>query len=223
MSEQLGKVERPFAAEYQEQRKLFFVPLVFMPKESQEDLFQLVNRYWDQVDAHIRNLETKLGQVARVYHELVTESGAEGVKAMDTLNSGSSWLAKSRLEKGANLHSIEEAEMLAEIADWSRCLAVGLQSQKAFDQVLGFHTEVQKKRYELIARRLDETLGKGESGILIMREGHGVQFAADIQVFYVSPPALDELRRWLRSRPPEKDPGEEPKAPGEGGMGEGKP
>jgi len=33
-----------------------------------------------------------------------------------------------------------------------------------------------------------------------MREGHQVNFPPDIQLFYVAPPALDELKRWLRER-----------------------
>ena len=30
-------------------------------------------------------------------------------------------------------------------------------------------------------------------------ERHQVQFPQDIEVFYVSPPALDEFRRWLQN------------------------
>ena len=33
-----------------------------------------------------------------------------------------------------------------------------------------------------------------------MRENHQVQFSEDIQIIYVSPPALDEIKRWLRER-----------------------
>jgi hypothetical protein len=33
-----------------------------------------------------------------------------------------------------------------------------------------------------------------------MRENHEVQFPPDIQVFYIAPPALDEMKRWLRER-----------------------
>ena len=33
-----------------------------------------------------------------------------------------------------------------------------------------------------------------------MREGHHLQFPADIQVFYVAPPSLDALQRALRQR-----------------------
>ena len=51
-----------------------------------------------------------------------------------------------------------------------------------------------------MARKLDETLQSDEIGILFMRENHQVQFPSDIQVFYVAPPALDEIKRWLRER-----------------------
>jgi hypothetical protein len=82
--------------------------------------------------------------------------------------------------------------------DWGRCLAIGLSSEKAFTTVYNSYLEAQKKRNELISRRIAETLKEDETGILFMREGHQIQFPSDIQIFYVSPPALDELRRWLR-------------------------
>ena len=56
----------------------------------------------------------------------------------------------------------------------------------------------QKRRNEHIAKKIDETLKSNEIGILLMREGHQVQFASDIQVFYVAPPGLDEIRRWFQ-------------------------
>jgi guanylate kinase len=42
-----------------------------------------------------------------------------------------------------------------------------------------------------------------------MRENHQVQIAPDIQVFYIAPPALDEIKRWIRER--EQKAGEEEK------------
>ena len=51
-----------------------------------------------------------------------------------------------------------------------------------------------------MARQIDETLKSDEIGILLMREGHQVQFPVDIQVFYVAPPGLDEIKRWVRER-----------------------
>ncbi len=82
----------------------------------------------------------------------------------------------------------------------------GLQNQKVFTQIYQSFTEASKKRNEYIIRQLDETLKADETGILFMREGHQLQFPPDIQVFYVAPPALDEINRWLRdhqAKPPE--------------------
>jgi hypothetical protein len=96
--------------------------------------------------------------------------------------------------------------------DWMKCLAVGLQNQQVFDKVYNLYIEAQKKRNEHIAKVIDDTLKESEVGILLMREGHQVQFPADIEVFYVSPPGLDEVKRWLRTKEIEaqKEAGKEP-------------
>jgi hypothetical protein len=148
----------------------------------------------------VTNLEVKLGSVTKVYHELVPVGGEDGTKAIEELNKGSYQITKARLGKGAELQPIEDGELLIEFMDWSRCLAVGLQSQKSISTVYEFYLEAQKKRNEYMARQIDETLKSDEIGILLMREGHQVQFPVDIQVFYVAPPGLDEIKRWARER-----------------------
>ena len=37
MSEQLGRIEKPLVEEHKEGRKLFFIPLIFAPKEPPAD------------------------------------------------------------------------------------------------------------------------------------------------------------------------------------------
>jgi hypothetical protein len=199
-SEELGRIEKPSVSDFEGGRKLFFVPLVLLPPGSEDDLKTIVDRYWEQADSHVANLEAKLGQVVKVYHELVTVVGDEGVKAIEELDVGSYQIIKSRTDGGAELQPVEDAQLLWEFMDWNRCLAVGLQSQKAFTLVYESYTDAHKKRNEHIAQQLDETLQEGEIGILLMREGHQVQFPSSIQVFYVAPPALDEMKRWIRSR-----------------------
>ena len=94
----------------------------------------------------------------------------------------------------------EESEMLTEFMDWNKCLATGLQNQKVFVQIYRSFADASKKRNEYCATQIDETLKPDEIGILLMRAGHQIQFPSDIQIFYVSPPALDELDRWFRDR-----------------------
>ena len=200
MSEQLGKIEKPAVSDFKKGRKLYFVPLIYRARESPDDYLEKFNRYWHQVEDRMSTLELKLGKVARIYHELIATSGEEGIKAVKELNEKSYEVIKSRLDKGAQLEAVEERELLTELMDWSRCLAIGLKSQKVFSTVYQTFTEVSKKRNEHITRQIDETLKADEIGLLIMREGHEVQFPADIQVFYIAPPALDEIQRWLRDR-----------------------
>ena len=186
------------------------MPLIYCGGESPAEYLEKFNRYWNQVEDKVGTLEMKLGKVAKIYHELVPAGGEEGIKAIKEINDKSCEIIKNRLDKGAQLEAAEEAELLTELMDWSRCLAIGLQSQKALTTVYQSFTEISKRRNEYIARKIDETLKADEIGVLFMREGHEVQFPEDIQVFYIAPPALDEIRRWLRDR--EVKPPSEPKA-----------
>ena len=212
MSQELGKIEKPSVEEYKAARKLFFVPLIFTPRDIQGELFEKVFRYWDQVEVQLTSLEVKLGIAKKVYHELVPVGGEEESKIIEELNSTSYGIVKARLDKGAELEPLEDADLLTESLDWTRCLAVGLQNQKVFDKVYESYIQAQKKRNEHIAKMINDTLKESEVGILLMREGHQVQFPADIEVFYVSPPGLDEIKRWLRTKEveAEKEAGEGP-------------
>ena len=206
MTEQLGKIEKPLAEQYRAGRKLLFVPLIFTPREPQADFTELVNRYWEQVETQVSKLETTLNEVHKVYHELIPVGGKPGLKAIKELNSGSYQITNSRLKKKAKLQPIEDGELLAEFMDWSKCLVIGLQSPGVFTRVYEAYAEAQKKRNSHIAKQIDETLKGNETGILMMREGHQVQFPSDIRVFYVAPPSLDEIKRWLRAREAEIQP-----------------
>jgi hypothetical protein len=109
-------------------------------------------------------------------------------------------VVKSRVDKGAELHAMEDGDLLTELMDWTRCLAMGLQNERVLNTVYESFVQVQRKRNEHIAQQIDETLKGGEAAVLLMREGHQVQFPTGIKVFYVAPPALDEMKRWLRER-----------------------
>jgi len=200
MSEELGRIERLSVDSYKSGRKLLFVPLVFAPREPQPDLAERINRYWEQVQAQIANLEARLGSVTKIYHELVPVGGEDGTRVIEELNEGSHKVTKAWLEKGAELQPFEDSELLAEFMDWSKCLSAGLQSQAVATRIYEFYVEAHKKRNEHLAKHIDETLKDDEIGVLLMREGHQVQFPSTIQVFYVAPPSLDELKRWLRER-----------------------
>ena len=210
MAEELGKIEKPSTADYKKGRKLYFIPLIYGSKESPTGYLGKFDKYWKQAEDQVCDLELKLGTVSRIYHELIPTSGEEGLKVLKDLNEKSHQMVHSRVQKGSQLEATEDAKLLTEFMDWSRCLAVGLQNQKVLTKVYEAYTEVGKKRNEFIAKHIDDTLKGEEIGIMFMREGHQVQFPSDVEVFYVAPPALDEINRWLRDsqiQPPKKHKG----------------
>jgi len=200
MAEELGKIEKPAVADYKKGRKLYFVPLIYGAQESPAEYVKKFDQYWKQVEDQIGDLELKLGKTSKIYHELIPSGGEEGLKALKDLNEKSHEAVQSRVKKGAQLEATEDAELLTEFMDWSRCLAMGLQNPKVFNTVYEAYTEASKKRNEFISKHIDETLKADEIGILFMKEGHQVQFPPEIEVFNVAPPMLDEINRWLRDR-----------------------
>ena len=200
MSQELGKIEKPSVDEFKKGRKLYFIPLIYSGKEVPSEYLEKLDKYWKQVENQVCDLELKLGPVNKVYHELIPASGEDGANAIKDLNNGSYQIAKNRLDKGAQLEATEDGELLTEFMDWSRCLVIGLQNHKVLTKVYEFFSEAGSRRNEYIAQHIDETLKRDETGILLMREGHQVQFPSDIEIFYVAPPALDEIKRWLRNR-----------------------
>ena len=200
MAEQLGKIEKPEAQHFKEKRKLYLVPLIFSSEEAPAEYVEKFNLYWEQVSQHVASLESKMGKVSHVYHESITAAGEDGLKVVEKLNPSCHQLARDKCQNGAVFEATEGKDLAEESMDWERCLLMGFISQKVAKMVSDFYVEALRKRYEHITRKIDETLKGNEVGILIIREGHMLQFPQDIEVFSVSPPELDKIHRWQRDR-----------------------
>ena len=206
MSQELGKIEKPEAASFKQGRKLLIIPLIYSYKDAPSEYNEIYELYWTQVAEHVVNLEAKIGTVSRVYHESISLGGDDGLKIMEKLNPKSCQISKQKCQDGAKLEVIEDKELAEETIDWERCLFIGFLSDKVARKVSEFYIEASRKRYEHISKKIDETLKPDEIAILFIREGHLVQFPQDIEVFSVAPPALDEIRRWLRDRTSAEEP-----------------
>jgi len=206
MAQELGKVNKPEAGSFKQGRRLLLVPLIYSYKDSPSEYTEKYELYWKQAVGHIANLEAKIGTVSRVYHESISLGGDDGLKIMEGLNPKSCQIAKQKCQDGATLEVIENKELAEETIDWERCLFIGFLSDKVARKVSESYIEASRKRYEHISKRIDETLKANEIGILFIREGNLVQFPEDVEVFSVSPPALDEIHRWLRDRTSAKEP-----------------
>jgi hypothetical protein len=200
MSTEIGKIEKPEAEPFRGERRLYLVPLVFAPDKPPADYTDMYERYWKGVEQHVSHLENRIGSIAHIYHESIPWEGDDGLKALEQVSPKSFAVAKRRVEAGGHFEALEDAELLAETSDWQRCLMIGLQSRKAGDQVWSAYDEASRKRYEHMIERIEATLKPGEAGLLFVGERHRLQFPPDVRVFYVAPPALDEIDRWLRDR-----------------------
>jgi hypothetical protein len=200
MAEQLGKIEKPEAQEFASKRKLYIVPLVFSGKDAPEDYVAKYKSYWQQVSEHVANLEDKLGKVGHIYHESVFQAGREGLEAMQKLNADSGRVAEEKSQSGALIEAVEDKALAEESIDWERFILIGFLSQKVAQRVSELYIEALRRRYEHIAKQIDETLEAGQAGLLFIREGHMVQFPGGVEVFGVAPPALDEIHRWQREQ-----------------------
>jgi hypothetical protein len=208
MSQELGKVEKPEASNFNDSRKILQVPLIYTGKNSPADYLDLYEKYWQQVNGMVVKLEGKLGQVTLIYHETVDVDGEEGLKMIEGLNPKSHGMVNDRCKESGSLKCIEVSELLEEVMDWERCIMVGLISEKVAKQVYEAYGEASRKRYQFISKTIDETLKPGDVALLFIREGHLVQFPQDIEVFMVAPPALDEIHRWARDRAAKREQGQ---------------
>ena len=174
--------------------------LVFWHDSAPQEYKDRCAKYWRQVGEQLLNLESKAGAVKHVYHEAIHETGEAGLALVKKFNPSSHDLVAARCADGATLEALEDRELAAEVSDWERFLMMGYSSSKVGDLVRDLYAEAVKRSNEHVVKVMDSTLGAGEAGLLLIGEGHRLQFPSDIEVFSVVPPALDELHRWLRDQ-----------------------
>jgi len=197
LSEVLGKIEKPAIDEFKCKRKLYLVPIVFTNKNLSQEYLDKVISYWQQVGEQMDNLEEKIGKIKKVYHESISRDSKDNLTIIEKINEKGYPLIKGKLDQGAELQVTEDPELFLQNLDWANCLKV-VMNRIVFEKVLDFYKETVAKRFACIAENINKTLKDDETGVLFISEGHSVQFPPDIKIFYVSPPALDDIHRWLR-------------------------
>ena len=202
MAEELTRITRPAADNYQGKRKLLLVPLIQLPVPPDAippEGAAIIARYWEQVDVQVRAVQNALGSVTRIYHENLPQGGADGLGYLEASGQGSHSLVKSLADADAILETTEAMDILAETLDLQRCLMQPLMSQAVAARLQEWLADANRRRNDFIADAINSTLPEDETGLLLINERHQVQFPADLEVIYVAPPALDEFRRWLQN------------------------
>ena len=199
MAEELGRIQRPPASQYDGRRKLLLVPLIYGPQADDPVGAKALQNYWDQMQTQVEALEAALGGLQHIYHESLTVGGDEGLEQLGAADQRSHSFITGKTQSGAVLEATEDMDVLLETLDLQRCMMIPLASANVGSRLQEWHADSNRQRYEHIANQIDSTLGENETGLLLISERHQVQFPSDIEVFYVSPPALDEYRRWFQN------------------------
>ena len=199
MTQELGRISRPGADQYRGRRKLILLPLLYSPATDEPEGAAALQNYWQQAQTQVAALENALGGLRHIYHESVTEGASDGLEQLKAGDLRSHSLVSLKCEAGAALEATEDLEILLETLDLQRCLMMPMASQTVATRLQEWHAEANRRRYEHIANRIDSTLEEDGVGLLLISERHSVQFPPDMEVFYVSPPALDDFRRWLQN------------------------
>ena len=127
-------------------------------------------------------------------------AGDEGLARIGEINPHGLALIETLARSEARLEPTEDLELLYQVSDWQRCMNAGLFSQHVRETAMAGYQEAASKRYEHVSSRIDDALKPAELGIMFMGQDHRVQYPQDVQVFYVSPPALNDINRWLEDQ-----------------------
>jgi len=193
----ISQIPKPEAGRFKSGRKLFLVPLFPLPYNTSTEGEKIVQKYWSQTTAQIGNLENQLGKINNIYHESIFENEEQAFNLIKSTNAKGEFFIRQLIERSATLQISEDKNLVLENSDWQRCLTVGLISEKVFKRAMEGYQDSLNARYEYMAKKIDETLSENQIGILFVREDHKIQFINDIQIFFIAPPGLDELKKWL--------------------------
>ncbi len=211
----LGPVGRASYAEFAGKRKLLLVPYVTPTREDQE-LHDLIGQYWEEALGQVKKLEVSLGEVLHLFHEGSVGEGKEALEVIELGNPAGYPHLKLMIDGGAALEPTEDVESLKETLDLHRCMSVVQASRSVIERLAEWFEESRRNRYLAIAKNVDERMSENEVGMLVISPDHEVKFAADIEVVYVAPPALDRINRWMSDHPMSDRPSQSAEVPEEG-------
>lgn len=190
----LGSTGKSDPRRFDGKKKLLLVPLIPMSNALAESNTELFDRYWREVTNQIGNLESVLGTVRHIFHEMLHDDSEDGLEMMKSVSPGSVKLVKYLMGSGSVLCPFEDPEILMEMTDWQRCLSIGLVSKSVQELASEKFRVLTETRNSKISESISNAMEEDEVGILCISEGHTVQFSADVQVFYVAPPSSNELK-----------------------------
>lgn len=197
---ELSKIQRLGIDEFKGKRRIFFIPNLFVVDEEDENLKNLIEKYWMEALHHVENLE-RLGFVTKIFIETIFIEGQEAVDVIRETNPYLYPLIEKKVREGAVVKGVEDPEIFGEFIDWGNCLRI-IRTSSVLNKVFDFFNKVSQQRIAKIKEIIINNLSEGESAILILRENERIKLdlPRDIDIFLVVPSVYDDIMRYLRDR-----------------------
>ena len=195
----LGSTGKTDSRQFDGKRKLLLVPLLPVPPALDDDHADLLERHWESVENQINNLEKTLGTVSSIFHEMLYGEGDQVESLLQQISPRSFPVVKKITGSSGTLKATEDPDILMEMTDWQRCLSIGLMRQAAYQLISEKYQSLSQSRFEKIGEVIDKEMEENSVGLIFISEDHRVQFSADIQVFYVSPPTHNDLKLAIQT------------------------
>lgn len=165
-----------------------------------------ISDFWDSIYDYFRSLDVK---GFKIYQDGLVADGDLGMKIVKTaaeMGSKNYLLVYHLVERGATIVKTEDIEIVKKERDF----VVEMAQSKSFIERLLHYTKYRlykerllKQRDEYIAKRINETLGEGETGIVFLGAVHNVvsMLPQDIEVIEVKPKGeVEKYQRQLQRK-----------------------
>lgn len=194
----IGKIVKPDVDRYKNKKKVYFVRNLFLPENATDEYKSIFDRYWSEVQEHLGRLEAA-GKISKVFCESIYMTGEDAMKILRAMNEQLETLVKKKVVEGAEFTPLEDKEIFGAYVDWNNCLMI-VRTEGVYELVHHHLKESVNDRFEYIKSVLRENIMDGEAGLLIMRDGDEklLELPDDMELFFVTPPAYDDLIRFIR-------------------------
>jgi hypothetical protein len=157
------------------------LPSDFQPKKAE---------FWNYIE---EKLKMFIGRAQRVYRDGICTQGEDALNQLCSIDAENCRAAKSLIASGAKFEATEESLLVAESDSWLEML----RSQQSNPVVLELYEETMRERDRFVSKRIDETLGADECGVLFMDPARKISLNESVKVIKMCRfDPLDYLRSW---------------------------
>lgn len=202
---ELGKISRPDIEKYKDKKKIYFVRNIYLPQNATDKYKNIFKRYWQEVDEHLDKLE-HAGKITDIFCESIYMTGEKAMEVLNSMNPLMKKIVEKKIDAGAKFIPLEDEEIFGAYIDWNNSLML-VRSEGVYKTVHNYLKKTAKDRLKHMSSVLTKNISKGEAGLLIMREEERQQLDLphDIEVFFVMPPAYDDLIHFINDSKKENE------------------